>query len=147
MKETANVIKTTGKIAVLEILKRPECDGCGICAFREGKSKVKVKALNTACAKAGDTVIVKAEKDHRAFASFIVYIVPVLLAGIGVLIGWFALASELWAAMLCLAGFILGFVLVVIADRLAAKSRGFGMEVVEIINTTKEEEKENGERT
>ena len=87
MREQAIVVKTTGKIAVLRIQKRPECEGCKICAFKEGPSVVKVKAKNTVGAKAGDTVIVQAEKDNRTLASFFAYIVPVLLAGAGVLIG------------------------------------------------------------
>ena len=81
MTERAVVVKTAGRIAVLQIEKKPECDSCKVCAFKAGKSRVKVKALNTAGARAGDEVIVKAEKDNRALASFIVYIIPVLLAG------------------------------------------------------------------
>ena len=57
MTERALVVKTSGKIAVLQIEKKPECEGCKICAFKNGKSRVKVKALNTCGAKAGDTVV------------------------------------------------------------------------------------------
>ena len=91
MREQAIVVKTTGKIAVLRIQKRPECEGCKICAFKEGQSVVKVKAKNTVGAKAGDTVIVQAEKDNRLLASFIVYILPVLFAAAGA-----AVAFLLW---------------------------------------------------
>lgn len=83
MKERAIVVKTAGKTALLRIEKHPECESCKVCAFRSGKSTVKVKAKNTVGAKAGDEVIVQAEKDNRLLASFIVYIIPVLLAGRG----------------------------------------------------------------
>ena len=147
MKEQAIVIKATGKIAVLRICKRPECEGCKVCAFKAGQSTVKVKALNTCGAKAGDTVVVKAEKDNRALASFIVYIVPVLLAGAGVLVGALCFEKEAWIALLSVAGLVLGFAAVFAADKLLARSRGFGMEAVEICDTNVEnkEEEENGQ--
>ena len=138
MKEIATVVKTAGKVAVLEIVKRPECDGCKICAFRNGKSRVKVKAYNSAGARAGDNVVVRAEKDHRALASFIVYIVPVLLACAGVLAGVFLFEKEVYTALLCLAGLAVGFLAVFAADKILSKRRGFGMEVVEILQNNAE---------
>ena len=147
MTERALVVKTSGKIAVLQIEKKPECEGCKICAFKNGKSRVQVKALNTCGAKAGDTVVVKAEKDNRALASFIVYIVPVLLAGLGVLVGALCFEKEVWIALLCIAGLVFGFAAVFIADKIFSGSRGFGMEAVEICDTNAEnkEEEKNGQ--
>lgn len=132
MRERATVLKTAGKIAVLQIEKSPACEGCRICAFKAGKSRVKVKALNAAGAKKGDTVIVQAEKDNRTLASFFAYIVPVLLAGAGVLIGALCKLEELYIVLLCLGGLALGFGAVFGIDKLLARSRGFGMEVVEV---------------
>ena len=132
MRERAFVLKTAGKIAVLQIEKSPACEGCRICAFKAGKSRVKVKALNAAGAKKGDTVIVQAEKDNRTLASFFAYIVPVLLAGAGVLIGALCKLEELYIVLLCLGGLALGFGAVFAIDKLLARSGGFGMEVVEV---------------
>ena len=132
MRERATVLKTAGKIAVLQIEKSPACEGCRICAFKAGKSRVKVKALNAAGAKKGDTVIVQAEKDNRTLASFFAYIVPVLLAGAGVLIGALCKLEELYIVLLCLGGLALGFGAVFAIDKLLARSGGFGMEVVEV---------------
>ena len=130
MREQAIVVKTTGKIAVLRIQKRPECEGCKICAFKEGQSVVKVKAKNTVGAKAGDTVIVQAEKDNRLLASFIVYILPVLFAAAGAAVGFLALDDQLWAALCCVAGLVLGFAAVFLLDKWAVRSRRFRLEVV-----------------
>ncbi len=132
MKERAYVVKTAGKIAVLQIEKSPACEGCKVCAFKAGKSRVKVKALNTAGAQKGDTVIVRAEKDNRTLASFVAYILPVLFAGAGVLVGALCKWEELYIVLLCLGGLALGFAAVFGIDRLLARSRGFGMEVIEV---------------
>lgn len=134
MKEIAEVVKTTGRIAVVRIEKHPECDGCKACAFKNGQSTVKIKALNGVGAKTGDRVLVRAEKDNRLLASFIVYVIPVVLAGAGALIGGFAIGREVWAAVLCIAGLLLGFSAVFALDKILGKTRGFGMEVVEILS-------------
>ena len=148
MTERALVVKTSGRIAVLQIEKKPECDACKACAFRNGKSRVKVKALNTAGAKAGDEVIVACEKDNRALASFIVYMVPVLFTAAGVAVGALCFEKEAFIALFALVGLALGFALVFAADKILSGSRGFGMEVVEICDTkTKdtEEGKQSGQ--
>ncbi len=151
MRERAYVVKAAGKIAVLQIEKTPACEGCRICAFRAGRSRVKVKARNTARARAGDTVIVQAEKDNTLLASAIVYLVPVALAAAGLLAGVLANLKELYIALLCVAGLVVGFAAVFAADRILSGSHGFCMEVVEIINNTEgveqntpKEEKTNG---
>ena len=144
MKELATVVNTAGKIATVQIEKKPECDSCKMCAFKNGKSRVKVRALNTVGAKPGDAVFVQAEKDNRLLASFIVYIVPVLLAGAGLLVGFFCFEEELYIALLCLAGLVLGLTCVFFCDRVLSKTRGFGMEVVEIIDTERGEKPQNG---
>ncbi len=141
MKERAIVEKTSGKIAFVRIEKHPECDGCKICAFKNGKSSVRVKAYNRCGARVGDAVAVQAERDNRLLASLIVYIVPVLFAGAGALIGAFAVGKEVWAAVLCLAGLALGFVAVYALDKLLGKTRGFGMEITEILQNKDTEQK------
>ena len=60
MKEFARVLKVRGKFAVVQIEKTVRCEGCKVCAFQNGKSTVKLKALNTAGAKAGDRVVTTA---------------------------------------------------------------------------------------
>ena len=151
MTERAAVLKVSGRIAVVQIEKKPECDACKVCAFRNGKSRVKVKALNTAGARAGDAVLVRAEKDNRLLASFIVYILPVLFAAAGAAVGFLALDDQLWAALCCVAGLVLGFAAVFLLDKWAARSRGFGMEIAQICpkeesnqNPDVQEEKTNG---
>lgn len=145
MKEFARVLKVRGKFAVVQIEKTVRCEGCKVCAFQNGKSTVKLKALNTAGAKAGDRVVVQAEKDNRLLASFIVYILPLLFAGAGAAVGALAVGGELWAALLCLAGFAVGFFAVWLIDKRVSRLRGFGMEVVAVEqNKNREEEHSNG---
>ena len=144
MKERATVVKIGGKIAVVQILKSPQCDSCKACAFRNGKSTVRMKAKNELGAEAGDEGIVSCAKDHRLLASFLAYILPVLFAGLGVLVGFFAFENEAYIALLSVGMLALGFGAVVVFDRALSKTKGFGMEITEIINTENEEEQNNG---
>jgi len=84
MRERATVVKAAGKIATVRIVKNPQCESCRACAFKNGKSTVNVKAKNEIGATVGDSVTIACEKDNRTLASFLVYIVPVLFAGLGV---------------------------------------------------------------
>ena len=129
MKEVALVLKTAGKIAVVQIEKSPACSACKVCAFAGGKSRVKVRALNTAGAAAGDRVVVEAEKDNRTLAA-------------GVIVGAQCFEQELYAALFCLAGLAVGFLAVWAADKLLSRRRGFGIEVVEVLDTQKTDQKE-----
>ena len=61
-------------------------------------------------------VIVEAEKDNRTLASFLVYILPVLLGVVGVIVGAQCFEQELYAALFCLAGLAVGFLAVWAAD-------------------------------
>ena len=144
MKERATVVKANGKIATVQIIKTPQCETCKACAFRNGKSTVKIKAKNEVGADVGDEVIVCCEKDNRALASFLVYIVPVLFAGAGAVIGFFTFQKEVYTVLLCLGMLVLGFAAVVLFDRLLSKSKGFGMEILQIINTEQEEDNNHG---
>lgn len=144
MRERATVVKAAGKIATVRIVKNPQCESCRACAFKNGKSTVNVKAKNEIGATVGDSVTVACEKDNRTLASFLVYIVPVLFAGLGVLIGFFVFEKEVYTVLLCLGMLAAGFAAVVIFDRILSKSKGFGMEVVEIINTEQQEDNHNG---
>lgn len=146
MQENAIVIKAnnnavSGKsIAVIKILKHAECDGCKACAFRSGKNYVTLKALNRINAKVGDNVIVKTEKDNRLFASFLVYVVPLLVGFLGLLIGTFAFEKEIFSIILCLSGIILGYIIVVVIDKIVGKRNGFGLEITQILDKIKEEQ-------
>lgn len=138
MREHATVIKTSGKIATVQIIKSPQCESCKACAFKNGKSYVKIKAKNEIGAIVGDNVLVCCEKDNRALASFLVYIVPVIFVAIGAIIGYFAFKKEVYTVLLCLVMLVLGFVTVFFVDKLLSKSKGFGMEIIEIIYNNEE---------
>lgn len=145
MTETAVVIKTNGRTALLRIEKHPECEGCKACAFKNGASTVKVKARNLCGAKTGQKVIVKGEKDNRVLASFIAYLLPVIFVALGLIPGFVFGMAEIYIFLLGMAGLAAGIAVVVILDKVLGKTKGFGLEVYAVLPEEPMKEGTDGE--
>ena len=83
-----------GKTATVKIDRKKECDGCKMCSRRRGDNYVKMRADNTLGAKVGDKVEVRIEKAFTLQASALVYLLPLLFATIGLLVGFFTLNEK-----------------------------------------------------
>lgn len=133
MTETAVVIKTNGRTALLRIEKHPECEGCKACAFKNGSSTVKVKARNLCGAKTGQKVIVRGEKDNRVLASFITYLLPVIFVALALIPGIVLQLAEIYIFLLALGGLAVGIGAVILLDKVLGKTKGFGLEVCAVL--------------
>ena len=130
-----------GKTAMVKIDRKKECDGCKMCSRRRGDNYVKMRADNALGAKVGDKVEVRIEKAFTLQASALVYLLPLLCATIGLLVGFFTL-NEKYAFGLCLIMLVVGYIIVVAVDRLLRKNKAFTPVVTAII-TPKKESDEN----
>jgi len=132
MKERAEVIKISGKTAVVKIDRKSECSSCGMCGFKGKNNFVKLRAKNTADAKAGDIVIIEIENDNRLAASFIVYILPLIFVAAGLIAGYFT-GSEIWMFIICLLMLAIGYIIIAAIDKKLSEKKGFCPEIVQII--------------
>jgi sigma-E factor negative regulatory protein RseC len=132
VKERAEVIKADKNVATLKIERKNECSGCKVCTFKNNANFVKVRAKNVVGAKKGDSVIVEMETDNRLTASFLVYIVPLIFAAIGLFIGYF-LNSEIWMFALCVIMLIIGYIIIALIDKKLFYKKGFSPEIIKII--------------
>lgn len=89
MRQTATVVKDGGEIAVVRVDRTSMCDGChkngcdGGCSVYSifgGDKSFTAEAVNRAGAKKGDTVIVETADKNVYVSSFIVFILPIILA-------------------------------------------------------------------
>ena len=140
VREIGEVV-AAGKTATVKIDRKKECDGCKMCSRRRGDNYVKMRADNVLGAKVGDKVEVRVEKTFTLQASALVYLVPLAFAAIGLLVGFFTL-NEKYAFGLCLMMLVVGYIIVVAADRLLRKKKGFTPVITAII-TPKKESDEN----
>jgi sigma-E factor negative regulatory protein RseC len=136
MKERAEVVKTYKNTATVKIDRKSECSSCKMCAFKSGTNFVKVRAKNDINAKVGDAVIIDLEKDNRLTASFLIYIVPLIFAAAGLLIGNF-LGNEILMFGLCLFMLVLGYIIIALIDKKLSDKKGFSPEIVQILSKEK----------
>ncbi|MEG1646554.1 MAG: SoxR reducing system RseC family protein [Clostridia bacterium] len=137
MNEVGKVIKTKKKMAVVEFERKSACDNCHMCAFRKEDMVVKCTVANTVNAKEGEFVNVQMGSGFVLTAASIVYIIPLLLVGIGLAITFkFAWWIQLISVFVMLG---VGVCITVIADRIVKKKAGFSPQIVAIVDTKVED--------
>ena len=86
--------------------------------------KVEVVVENTLGANVGDFVEVEMGERYVLTAAAIVYVIPLVLIGVGIGLG--TLINELAQALMALGGLVIGFVIAILLDRLVIrKKKGF----------------------
>lgn len=84
-KETEGiVVETSSDIAKVRARRHGECSSCGMCP---GDNAVVIEAKNSIGAKPGQHVIFETEDAHMLRAAFVVYILPLIAALLGVMVG------------------------------------------------------------
>lgn len=111
------VIETRGQTAKVRISKHNDCENCGACA---GSSALVLDAVDELKVQAGQRVYVKVKERSTLLAAFTVYILPLLVIGLGIMIGYFLslklmVSSEL---LMVLGGIAFGLAAVYILRRL-----------------------------
>ena len=132
MKEIAEVVKADKNVATIKIERKSDCYACNACSFKNNANYVKLRAINTIGAKKGDSVVVEMESNNRLTASFLVYILPLIFAAIGLLIGSF-FDSEIWMFIICLTMLIVGYIIISIIDKRLTNKKGFSPEIMQIL--------------
>lgn len=131
MTERGVVTKVKGGKATVEFDRKSACDSCHMCAVTKDGMKVKIVIDNDLDARVGDVVNVGMGERFVLTAAFIVYIIPLVLVGVGVGIG--SLLSELAQALLAVGGLVVGFAIAFLLDRFVIRKRkGFAPRMTEI---------------
>lgn len=131
MTERGVVTKVKGGKATVQFDRKSACDSCHMCAVTKDGMKVQIVIENTLGAVVGDFVSVRMGERFVLTAALIVYIIPLVLVGIG--IGAGSLLSELAQVLLAVGGLAVGFVIAFLLDRFVIRKRkGFAPQMVEI---------------
>lgn len=117
MTEQGTVIKQKDNFAQVRIGRNSACAACGKCGMTENQKHVDFFVENTLGAEVGDKVEVEIPDANTAPLAFVAYILP-LIPALALMFVAFAVHLPDWAALLMfVGGFALGFVLVVIIDK------------------------------
>lgn len=127
--EQGTVMAVFDGVARIRVGRHAECVSCGACA---SSRHVMVEAINELGALPGQRVVFAMQEQQVLTGAFVVFVLPLLAAGAGVLTGWQValwLAADVGAAGSygAIAGgvcfFLLSLVFVKFFDRRAARSQ------------------------
>ena len=128
--ESVNEKRGTAKVV---FDRKSACDKCRMCLTASGeKMKVYVEVKNALNAKAGDKVGIAMNDKFVLKAAFIVYIIPVVLVGLGLVI--FRGLSDLFLLAVVAGGLVLGFGVGILVDRLIRRKGVFSPTMTAIYN-------------
>ena len=131
MKEVGFVHKIKGGTATVRFERKTACENCNMCLKPREEMYVELKLKNSLNAKVGDKVEVTMGQRAVLTASFIVYVVPLLVMAIA-LGATFKL--ELWISLVASLGSLaLSFIGVALVDKLIIKKKADYLPVMSAI--------------
>ena len=145
MTERGVVSKIKGGKATVQFERHSACDKCHMCAVTKDTMKVEVTLDNTLGANVGDFVEVEMGERYVLTAAAIVYVIPLVLIGVGIGLG--TLINELAQVLMGLGGLIVGFVIAILLDKLVIrKKKGFAPRMKSICPNSPQEYIENNKQ-
>ncbi len=133
--ERVNAKKNTARVV---FSRKSACDKCGMCLKSKDNMTVYVEIKNELDAKVGDNVAVVMGDNFVLRAALIVYIIPVILVGIAVAIGYSFRELVLFAMIV--GALIIGLLCSVLIDRAIRNVKGYAPRMERLI--IKEEDNE-----
>ena len=83
--EQGLVLSVTGNTAKIKVGRHEDCSGCGGCPSAQN---VIIEAVNEIGAKPGERVQFAVREENALLGAFVVFMLPLLMAGIGGFIGY-----------------------------------------------------------
>lgn len=120
LEEFGIVIEANGNLAKVKAARHGDCDNCGSCP---GENAIMMDVQNLISAKPGQKVAFVVHNTSMVLAAFVVYILPIIAAGAGIVMGWFmANTFGLSLTAFQIGGGIIGFGLALIIIKLYDKA-------------------------
>ena len=133
MTETATVVKTEGRYAVVRLEKKAECDKCGLCVFGKNAAFTEMRAANDAGAVEGDEVIVQRSRDGRFLGAILVFLIPLILIGLASVISVLWVKKDIWILILSLIFLFLWYTILAVIDKKLQRLSSFEPKIVAIL--------------
>ena len=133
--EQGLVIEVINNIANIKVGRHSDCSNCGACP---GSDSVIISANNKIGAKVGDKVTFEMREDNVLKGAFIVFVLPLIIAFIGVLLGGFIgkyMKFNINVSQIIggITAFLLSMIFVKLFDRAATISEKSKPEIISIL--------------
>lgn len=136
MKETGIVTFKGDKTLTVKVIRRAECSKCGLCGMKENATDIDFVAtygnFRKDSIEQGDVVTVESKKDIRFTSYLLLFIVPIILIGASIAIGYIFF-SELWSVVISLASVAIWYFFVWCIDKAFNFAKKAGYVVTSVI--------------
>lgn len=146
MRETGTVTAINGKTTVVSVDKKAECEGCGLCLFKEGANKAEFFVATREGVDIGDRVEIERSENGRFFGAVLAFFVPLALIGLAVLINYLFIGSEIFILALSLAFIAVWFAVLAATDKRFKQSGVFGARITAVEKRKDAPKEESGEK-
>lgn len=141
MRETGEIVATENGFATVRVSKKTECDKCGMCVFPKGEAHADFRVSDNVGVKKGDKVIFETTENGRLTGAVLVFLIPLLLIGAGIAIGYtvFKEKQELFALIFALGLVAAWFLPLSFIDKAFKKKFGKKMRIVSVLPENSDE--------
>jgi sigma-E factor negative regulatory protein RseC len=111
------VIETNGNTAKVRTSIHNDCENCGFCP---GNNAMIFEVINKVGAKVGQRIIIEKNETNTLLAAFIIYILPLVVIGCGIYLGYYLSSRLLFSAdlLMIIGGVVFGLPMIVFVRRL-----------------------------
>lgn len=133
MEEIGRVVEIKKKKAIVRLNRNSACEHCNLCGLTKRDKFIDIEIDNKKNAKLGNEVVVSMSDGNVIKAATIVYVVPLLLAIIGLFVASILKMGEKYEMIFAGIGILVGAVFIIIMDR-RLKKTGFNPKITKIIS-------------
>ena len=145
MLENGKVIAVSSDTVTVQVTRREECSKCGMCGMKKNSSNIdfiaKKEEFNEL--KNGDIVQIEIEKDFKFTGYILVFLVPLILIGLGLAIGYI-LKSELYSILLSILLVVVWLPILKLIDKKMSLISGATCTVKSVISTAIQGDEDDG---
>ena len=145
MLENGKVIAVSGEMVTVQVTRREECSKCGMCGMKKNSSKIDFIAKKEEFTelKNGDIVQIEIVKDFKFIGYLLVFLVPLILIGLGLTVGYI-LKSELYSIILSILLVVIWLPILKLIDKKMSLISGATCTVKQVISTATQGEENDG---
>lgn len=133
MTEVGTVVAIKKKYAVVKVNRHAGCENCNICGLGKKKDSIELELINEANAQVNDVVEISMSSVQVVRVMSIIYLIPIILATIGLIIAMKLNLSDIWQLVITLSALLVSVLLIYLSDKLF-KKKNIMPKVVKIIS-------------
>lgn len=115
---TGRIVKKKKETYRVEMVRRPaSCGGCKMCSLYKDNVTI-VPAYSKEAYDIGESVVIRPSKEKPLLAILVMFILPLVFLGLGIAVALLSGWNEGYMALSAICGLMIGFLIVLVLDRL-----------------------------